>query len=99
MNERQWRTCVEPLILRDFLKDKLGPRKQRLFACACFRQVWHLLPDDDSRRFVELGEHHADGLLSRKDLKKLRPKIGGRPPFPPSGTDCLLEDDPQLAIQ
>jgi hypothetical protein len=50
----------------------LTARKLRLFACACVRRAWHLLPDARSRRAVEQAEWHADGLVGREELEEAR---------------------------
>lgn len=49
MDSRQWDNCDDPRVMLDFLSDRVADRKLRLFACACCREVWHLL-DAESRR-------------------------------------------------
>jgi hypothetical protein len=48
---------------------KRGRRRLRLYACACCRQVWHLL-HDEARAAVEAAEAHADGQVAPADLRK-----------------------------
>jgi hypothetical protein len=43
-------------------------RKLRLFAVACYRRVWHQLPDAPVRNGIELAERFADGLMTRREL-------------------------------
>lgn len=42
-------------------------RELRLFAAACARRVWHLLPPE-SHACVELSERFANGLASAEEL-------------------------------
>lgn len=44
-------------------------RKLRLFACACCRQVWHLLTDPRSRKLIEVAEKYAEGEISNQELE------------------------------
>jgi hypothetical protein len=48
---------------------KSGRRRLRLYACACCRQVWHLL-HEEGRAAVEAAEGHADGQIAPADLRK-----------------------------
>jgi hypothetical protein len=48
---------------------KSGRRQLRLFACACCRQVWHLL-GDEGRAAVEAAEGYADDRATPDDLRK-----------------------------
>lgn len=79
MNEQDWLTSTDPAaMLREFnlsassqLMNKFvapSDRKLRLFACACCRQMWHLLADVMSRRAVEVAERYADGGATKQEL-------------------------------
>jgi hypothetical protein len=54
----------------DFLATHGSDRKLRLFACACARRHWDLLPEDSCRRAVEISEQFADDQASRADLER-----------------------------
>jgi hypothetical protein len=43
-------------------------RRERLFGCACARQVWHLLPADP-RSAVQVSERLAEGHASETDMR------------------------------
>lgn len=77
---REWQACGDPATMLNRLlhhvrspfaeagMPKPSDRKLRLFACACCRQVWHLLADDRSRKAVDAAEKYADGLATEKEF-------------------------------
>jgi hypothetical protein len=46
---------------------KAGKRKVRLFAVACCRQIWGMVPEE-ARDLVEAAERYADGLTDKAGL-------------------------------
>ena len=62
INETQWLRGHDAIKLLAGLPMTLGPRKQRLFACACCRRNWDRL-DERCRSAVALAEQLADAPL------------------------------------
>jgi hypothetical protein len=54
-------------MLRFLQEQQTSERKLRLLACACCRQIWHLLPPR-SRQAVVVAERHADGQANDNEL-------------------------------
>jgi hypothetical protein len=72
MTEAEWLACTDPRMMLEFLGGKASDRKLRLFACACCRRIWHLMPEERSRRAVKTGERYADGLAGATELVSAR---------------------------
>lgn len=81
MTEQEWLASEDPQAMLESLREypgnplmpevvSISDRKLRLFACACVRQVWHLLADERSRRAVEVAERYADGKAAEDELTK-----------------------------
>jgi hypothetical protein len=65
----EWLACTDPHLLLEGVHGRVSDRKLRLFAAACCRRVWGLLPSGRSRRAVEVCERHADGEAADDDLR------------------------------
>jgi hypothetical protein len=51
------------------VREATSSRKLRLLACACARRIWHLIPDVQCRRAVEVAERFADGMAETAELQ------------------------------
>lgn len=72
MTETEWLTSHDPGRMLVRLGADANERKLRLFAAACCRSVWHLLPDARSRRAVETAERCAAGQADAAELEAAR---------------------------
>jgi len=70
MTENEWLNCINPDRMLEFVYPSISSRKARLFACACVRQVWHLLTEEPSRNAVEVAELYADGWANDDELEE-----------------------------
>jgi hypothetical protein len=79
VTEEEWLTATDPAPLLEFLRGRASERKLRLFAVACCRRVWELIPPGVARRAAEEAERHADGeiVAGERDglLRSLRAEV------------------------
>jgi hypothetical protein len=90
VTEAEWLACTDPKPMLRFLigtdyprvqaveafPDSIGSdRKLRLFACACYHRIHHLLPDARAQAVVEVAEQVADGILPRDELQRAEAQI------------------------
>src|SRR5262245_43415348 len=63
MTQEEWNACTSPGPMMGLLQrsGKTSERRCRLFACACVRRVYPLLPDAACRAAIESAERFADG--------------------------------------
>jgi hypothetical protein len=69
MTESEWLNAWDVRSMLAFVG--VSDRKLRLFACACVRRVWHLIPAEEYpewREAVEKAEEYADGLLTLDEM-------------------------------
>ena len=74
MTEAEWQVIDDPQPMLNFLGGKISDRKLRLLACAQYRRLWRLLPNDAVRSVVEMTERYADSEISWKRLQKFAQK-------------------------
>jgi hypothetical protein len=84
MTEIEWNDCSDVNRMIEFLAPRAGERKLRLFAVACCRRIWRLLPDERLRHAVNTLERYAEGVADAAALAKARdeaqevlPALGG----------------------
>jgi hypothetical protein len=70
MDEHEWLTSNQPRAMLTFLDDKISNRKLRLFACACCRRIWHLLPAEENRQAVAAVERFPDVTFEHPELHR-----------------------------
>src|SRR5260221_32292 len=75
LTEAEWLADTDAYSLLHYLRQHQriskvvgGRRRLRLFACACCRQIWHLITHQYSRDAVTVSERFADGKASREKL-------------------------------
>lgn len=71
MSETDWLAGTDPLAMLDS-QGGLSERKLRLFACACVRHRWGLIPHRRQRGAVELAERLAEGRAEAAELEDAR---------------------------
>ena len=90
MTEQDWLVCTDPQRMLRFLLGTTYPRVQdieafphckgsdrklRLFACACYARIRHLLPNAIARAAVEVAEQFADGFATAAELQQAEPQV------------------------
>jgi hypothetical protein len=68
MSEVAWHSASNPRPMLSSLVGAASDRKLRLFAVACCRRIWHLVPDDRYRQAVDVAEQFAEGLAAGEEL-------------------------------
>jgi hypothetical protein len=72
MTPDEWDNANDPLQMLQLLRDhgRLTDRKARLFCVAVCRQSSAYLTDERSRGAIAVSERYADGLATKKDLRR-----------------------------
>jgi hypothetical protein len=92
MTETEWLSCTDPTPMLRFLLGtdyprvqdveafpacKGSDRKLRLFACACYHRLSHLLPNSLSQTAVEVAERFAEGIATPEELQQEEARLWG----------------------
>ena len=70
MTETEWATATNPLEMLQLLRTsgKESERKLRLFAVACCRRMWHLIPVREAKACLDVAERYAEGLAGAGEM-------------------------------
>jgi hypothetical protein len=68
MTEQEWLTRAEHDLETLNVVDGGSPRKLRLYAAACVRRLWGLLPYKGQKDLIQVAEQFADGAAEWADL-------------------------------
>jgi hypothetical protein len=88
ISEAEWLAC-RSLQQMPYNLDYCWERCGVLFAVACCRSVWHLLPDEPSKRTVVVAEEYAAGLRGKDELLEAEQKAY-------EAAERLMEEMPDL---
>lgn len=109
MTETEWFACDSPELMLDALRTTATDRKLRLYACACARNIWDLLPEGLPRGLVELAELFADGLCDSGQVAAAADALmanttNGFPTYPESvaleaAHVCIQPNAPEVCVQ
>jgi hypothetical protein len=67
MDEEEWLRCFDPSAMLRFVQRLGSPRKLRLFACACVREIGPFVRETSCRVLVPLAEDWVDGKVSQEE--------------------------------
>jgi hypothetical protein len=79
VTEADWLSSADPELLLGALRGG-SARKLRLFACACARDVWDLVPSGQGRDVVRAAERFADGRATADEMGAARNAPAGPRP-------------------
>jgi hypothetical protein len=91
--EAEWLACTEPGGMLDYVwqrdrgvRPEACRRRLRLYACACCRRTWHLLPEGDLWGALQTCEQYADGQVGdgqrRRALSQAHAAASAEGPLP-----------------
>lgn len=72
MTEQEWVNSTDPNPMLEWLWNKPGNRKLRLFAAACCRHVWNRITDPTGRQAIESVEQFAEGKIAAEEMEHAR---------------------------
>jgi hypothetical protein len=97
MTEAEWLACSDAHeMFMEVMRDA-SPRKIRLLGCACVSWMWTWGLDEVAPEAVQVAEAFADGLASKKDLKRVANEINTlraqcEEPYRPFPRTCELTE-------